>query len=330
MTADRPRAEPPPVPCVGAVVLDASGRLLLVRRGREPGRGLWSLPGGRVEPGETLEQAVAREVREETGLAVRVGDVVGSVRVPAGAVVYDVTDLACTPVDDAATPAAGDDADDVTWADAATLDRLPCTPRLVQTLQGWGALPTADPGERVVAWRRVDEDAGHGLARVQRRADGWTCHGTEVLAGPGAVLACGFRVDLDPGWTTRAVEVWSLAAGGERRLTLTADAGRRWWRDGVRAPELDGCTDVDVAATPLTTTFPVNRLASLAVGDAVTSAVARVEVPGLRVLRVDQTYRRLADRRWEYRDEAHGASELTVDAEGLVVDHAGFATRVAP
>ncbi|RFU21803.1 putative glycolipid-binding domain-containing protein [Geodermatophilus marinus] len=330
MTADPSGGEPPAVPCVGAVVLDASGRLLLVRRGQEPGRGLWSLPGGRVEPGETLEQAVAREVREETGLLVHVGDVVGSVRIPSGAVVYDVTDFACTPVDDAATPAAGDDADDVTWADAAALDRLPCTPRLVQTLQGWGALPAAEPGVRVVAWRRVDEDAGHSLARVQRRADGWTCHGTEVLAGPGTLLACGFRVDLDPGWTTRAVEVWSLAAGGERRVGLTADTGRRWWRDGVRAPELDGCTDVDVAATPLTNTFPINRLASLPVGDAVTSAVAWVEVPGLRVLRVDQTYRRLADRRWEYRDDAHGAFELAVDAGGLVLDYAGFATRVAP
>jgi 8-oxo-dGTP diphosphatase len=130
----------PRVPCVGAVVQDDAGRLLLIRRGHEPSRGLWSLPGGRVEPGESLEAAVVREVREETGLDVRVGAAVGSVRIPAGAVVYDVTDFACTPLD-AAEPVAGDDADAVAWVDAAGLDGLACTPRLVQTLRGWGVLP---------------------------------------------------------------------------------------------------------------------------------------------------------------------------------------------
>jgi 8-oxo-dGTP diphosphatase len=129
------------VPCVGAVVRDDAGRLLLIRRGHEPSRGLWSLPGGRVEPGETLEAAVVREVREETGLDVRVGAAVGSVLIPAGAVVYDVTDFACTPLDAAAEPVAGDDADGVAWVEAAGLDELPCTPRLVETLREWGVLP---------------------------------------------------------------------------------------------------------------------------------------------------------------------------------------------
>jgi 8-oxo-dGTP diphosphatase len=137
-----PDVTPPAlVPCVGAVVRDDAGRLLLIRRGHEPSRGLWSLPGGRVEPGETLEAAVVREVREETGLEVRVGAPVGSVLIPAGAVVYDVTDFACTPLDAAAVPVAGDDADDVAWVDAITLDGLACTPRLVETLREWGVLP---------------------------------------------------------------------------------------------------------------------------------------------------------------------------------------------
>jgi len=58
---------------VGAIVFDQEGRVLLVERGRPPGQGLWSVPGGRLEPRETLAQAVAREVREETGLIVEVG-----------------------------------------------------------------------------------------------------------------------------------------------------------------------------------------------------------------------------------------------------------------
>jgi ADP-ribose pyrophosphatase YjhB (NUDIX family) len=129
------------VPCVGAVVLDADGRLLLVRRGHDPHAGLWSLPGGRVEDGETLEQAVRREVLEETGLRVRVRDEVGRVRIPAGSVVYDVVDLACTLDPPGQQPVAGDDASDVVLADPAALDGLPCTPRLVETLRGWGVLP---------------------------------------------------------------------------------------------------------------------------------------------------------------------------------------------
>jgi ADP-ribose pyrophosphatase YjhB (NUDIX family) len=139
--ADPGSPEVPVVACVGAVVLDERGRLLLVRRANEPGRGLWSVPGGRVEPGESPAAAVEREVREETGLAVRVGGEVGRVRIPGSGVVYDVTDFACSLVDPAAAPVAGDDADEVTFADAAHLARLRCTPRLLETLRGWGALP---------------------------------------------------------------------------------------------------------------------------------------------------------------------------------------------
>jgi ADP-ribose pyrophosphatase YjhB (NUDIX family) len=64
-----------PVVGVGAVVLD-SDRVLLVKRGQAPLKGHWSLPGGAVEIGETLEQAVAREVLEETGVTIEVGPIV--------------------------------------------------------------------------------------------------------------------------------------------------------------------------------------------------------------------------------------------------------------
>jgi ADP-ribose pyrophosphatase YjhB (NUDIX family) len=62
-----------PTVAVGAFVFDPEGRVLLVERGTPPGEGLWSVPGGKLEPNETLVQAVAREVREETGLVVEVG-----------------------------------------------------------------------------------------------------------------------------------------------------------------------------------------------------------------------------------------------------------------
>jgi ADP-ribose pyrophosphatase YjhB (NUDIX family) len=71
----RPPA-PHPIVAVAAIVFDDADRVLVVERGRPPGEGLWSVPGGRLELGESIAAAVAREVREETGLTVEVGPLV--------------------------------------------------------------------------------------------------------------------------------------------------------------------------------------------------------------------------------------------------------------
>src|SRR5215470_6045746 len=64
-----------PVVGVGGVIVDR-GRTVLIRRGTEPLLGQWSIPGGTIEIGETIEEAVRRELREETGLEVRVLDLI--------------------------------------------------------------------------------------------------------------------------------------------------------------------------------------------------------------------------------------------------------------
>jgi ADP-ribose pyrophosphatase YjhB (NUDIX family) len=125
--------------CVGAVVKDERGRLLLVKRGHDPGAGLWSLPGGRVEPGETDAEALVREMREETGLTVRPGPLVGRVRRPAGRDhVLDIRDYAA--IVTGGTLSAGDDAADTCWAGADELKALPLTEGLVEILTEWGVL----------------------------------------------------------------------------------------------------------------------------------------------------------------------------------------------
>jgi 8-oxo-dGTP diphosphatase len=97
--------------CVGVVAV-RSGSLLLVQRGREPGAGLWSLPGGRVEAGERMTDAVLRELAEETGLAGRCGPLVGWVERIGDdphPYHYAIFDFAVT-VECGAEPVAGDDA----------------------------------------------------------------------------------------------------------------------------------------------------------------------------------------------------------------------------
>ena len=127
------------IPCVGAIVFDRQGRLLMIQRGHDPGAGLWSIPGGRIEPGETDEQALVRELLEETNLQVMVGRLVGRVRRegPSGTVI-DIRDYAATVA--AGTLCAGDDAADARWVTAAELGRLEVTEGLIEALTEWGVL----------------------------------------------------------------------------------------------------------------------------------------------------------------------------------------------
>ncbi len=122
-------------PCVGGLAYDGDGRILLIRRGNEPGRGRWSLPGGRVEIGENDADALVREMREETGLHVEPGRLIG--RVTRGR--YAIADYACTVV--GGTLQAGDDALDARWCEIADLTHLPLVDELFETLDAWGALP---------------------------------------------------------------------------------------------------------------------------------------------------------------------------------------------
>lgn len=111
----------------------------MVRRGRAPGRGLWSIPGGRVERGEYLVDALRREVKEETNIAVDVGDFIGFLELIGDDSHYVILDfLATAPTDE--TPIPGDDVDAVRWVPLDQVTELECTPRFVETLTAWGVL----------------------------------------------------------------------------------------------------------------------------------------------------------------------------------------------
>lgn len=126
--------------CVGAVATDA-GRILLIRRGHGPAGGLWSIPGGRVEDGETLAEAVVREVAEETGLEGVCDRLVGWVeRIDSGSH-FVILDFWVTVLDATADPRAGDDAAEAAWVPLEELGSMRLVDGLAEFLHEHGVIP---------------------------------------------------------------------------------------------------------------------------------------------------------------------------------------------
>ena len=127
-----------PQVAVGAIVID-DGKLLMIRRAADPGRNLWTIPGGRVENGELLAQALRREVQEETGLEVVPGDLVGILEVP-GDPHYVILDFYADVNGGRELVPQQDEVADARWVSLAEVPELECTPRFLETMRGWGVL----------------------------------------------------------------------------------------------------------------------------------------------------------------------------------------------
>ncbi len=116
-------APPPPVVAVGGIAV-VDGALLMVQRANPPAVGCWTVPGGRVEAGESVTAAVERELREETALEVRCGPLVGWTERRGSGHHFVILDFAVT-VTGNTTPTAGGDAAAAAWvarSEMATLD----------------------------------------------------------------------------------------------------------------------------------------------------------------------------------------------------------------
>ena len=125
---------------VGAIVRRADD-LLLVKRGRPPGVGEWSVPGGRVEPGEMLMEAVTRELQEETGLNGICGRLVGWVERIGDDRHFVILDFEATVAGDL-TPSPGSDASEARWWPVAEVAGLRLVDGLAEFLHDHGVIPT--------------------------------------------------------------------------------------------------------------------------------------------------------------------------------------------
>ena len=129
-----------PEVCVGAVVV-VDGRILLVRRGHGPGAGEWSVPGGRVEGGELLAEAVVRELAEETGLEGVCGELIGWVERIGDEHHFVICDFAVSVLDDR-EPVAGDDAAEVEWVPLVDVAERRLVDGLAEFLHQHGVITT--------------------------------------------------------------------------------------------------------------------------------------------------------------------------------------------
>ncbi len=120
-----------PICAVAAFIFDGD-RVLVIQRGTPPGQGSWSLPGGKLEAGETLAHAVAREVREETGLVVDVGPLACVVERMGGGYHFVILDYLARSI--GGTLAAASDVRDARWVTDEELAALPHTEGLLEVL----------------------------------------------------------------------------------------------------------------------------------------------------------------------------------------------------
>lgn len=121
-----------PIVGVGVVVVQ-DDRILLIKRGSEPNKGLWAVPGGKVDLGETLREAARREVMEETGLDVEIGDVIwvgDSITTHGHIVLIDFVGNV-----NGGELAASDDADEAAWVAINEADTYPLTPTMYELVE---------------------------------------------------------------------------------------------------------------------------------------------------------------------------------------------------
>jgi uncharacterized protein len=183
------------------------------------------------------------------------------------------------------------------------------------------------------AWKHVSTREGFEVLFLRRDNDGHVLEGHAAAVEEGEAWGARYAISVDSSWTTRSAHVVCCSTAGSFEIRLAADGAGNWEIDGLPAPMLDGCLDVDLEASACTNALPVRRLA-LEIGASADAPAAYVRATDLRVERLEQRYVRLPDDggrlRFDYAAPAFSYRDVLVyDELGLVLDYPGLAERVA-
>ncbi|WP_327585516.1 putative glycolipid-binding domain-containing protein [Nonomuraea sp. NBC_00507] len=183
------------------------------------------------------------------------------------------------------------------------------------------------PPPKTAAWRHTDVQTGFEVVYFRPLGDWHRIEGCTTGVEAGRTWVVGYAIDVDSRWITRRAEVTGRWVTGSRRTTLEGDGDGHWLVDGVPAPHLDGCLDVDLESSAMTNAFPVHRM-RLAVGTGSGAPAAYVRSLDLAVERLEQQYVRVDDDSYDYVSPADGFScRLVYDEAGFVLDYPGIAVR---
>lgn len=182
---------------------------------------------------------------------------------------------------------------------------------------------------RAIVWERTDFTCVEHLV-FSDSADAKTAAGYLVGAEEDQPFAVKYQIEITADWKVSAFKVLALDAS-ERRIEMKSNERGEWFdENGRRAPEFDGCFEIDITLTPLTNTLPIKRL-NLKTGEQKKISVLYVELPEFKIKRVEQFYTKLGERLYVYEGYPKDfRAELPIDEDGFVIDYPEIFRRIYP
>jgi hypothetical protein len=185
---------------------------------------------------------------------------------------------------------------------------------------------------QTIMWRRLDEP-GHEFAQLFFEDAVWRLTGTAIFAfgqRQRRPARLDYLVVCDEEWRTRSASVSGWVGDETIRIDISVDDARRWSLNGIEAPEVEGCVDIDLSFSPSTNLLPIRRL-RLNVGDEVPTTAAWLRFPDFKLEPLDQSYRSIGAGAYRYESgSGKFVAQLSVNEAGFVTGYPNLWVIEAP
>lgn len=179
-----------------------------------------------------------------------------------------------------------------------------------------------------ILWRRLDVE-GHDACLLSQADDGHRLSGQAIFVQDGKPCCLAYEVNCDAGWHTRSAWVDGFLGIRKLRYAIERGADGEWLLNGEPQRGVAGLVDVDLGFTPASNLLAIRRF-DLGIGEATPAPAAYLSFPELRLVLLEQSYRRLDEVRYAYSAPMFGYDEiLAVSPHGFVFDYPGLWTSVA-